>query len=258
MKFSIVTCTWNSAATLAETIASVRAQRGAEVEHLFVDGGSTDATLAIIARDAPGARVLRDVGGGISRAMNAGIAAATGDVIAHLHSDDFYADDRVLQRVQQTLEHSGAQWAFGDMDTLRDGVRAPTPRRRLPYTPARYAAGRVSVLHPTVFIRRSVFDAVGGFDEGLRYAMDIDLWLRIGPRFAPVEVDATLAVFRAHAGSLSTANACAARREEWQVRRRHLRRWPLATLLCGLRHLRMAARARLAPAGAVATGSAGA
>lgn len=251
MKFSIITCTRNSAATLGETIASVQAQHHPDVEHLFVDGGSTDGTLDIIARQSPGARVLLGVGGGISRAMNEGIRAASGDVIAHLHSDDFYADAQVLGRVAQALARSGARWACGDMDTLRDGVRACAPRRRLAFTPARYASGRVAILHPTVFVRREVFDAVGGFDESLRYAMDIDLWLRIGPRFAPVEIDATLAVFRAHAGSLSTANADAARREEWQVRRRYLARWPLATLLCALRHRRMAARERQA-AGAVA------
>jgi hypothetical protein len=100
------------------------------------------------------------------------------------------------------------------------------------------------VLHPSVFVRREVFDAVGLFDESLRYAMDIDLWLRIGPRFQPTEVDATLAVFRVHAGSLSSANSGQARREEWQVRRRYCWRWPLATALCAMRHLRMAVRAR--------------
>jgi len=246
MKFSIVTCTWNSVATLADTIRSVQAQRLHEFEHLFVDGGSTDGTLELIARQSPGSRVLLGVAGGISRAMNEGIRAATGDVIAHLHSDDFYADGEVLVRVDSALRQSGAHWAYGAMDTLRDGARQPALRRRRPYTPARYASGGIAILHPTVFVQRDVFDKVGLFDESLRYAMDIDLWLRIGPYFAPVEIDATLAVFRAHAGSLSTANSAAARQEEWQVRRRYLASWPLATLLCALRHQRMAARQRRA------------
>lgn len=244
MKFSIVTCTWNSAATLAETIRSVLAQDFPDVEHVFVDGGSTDGTLELIARECPKATVHHGVSGGISRAMNAGIQAATGDVIAHLHSDDFYADSQVLSRVAVALSDSGRMWAFGGMDTLRDGVRQVAPRRVRSFSPARYASGGVAILHPTVFIRRQVFDVVGLFDESLRYAMDIDLWLRIGPLFAPVEVNATLAVFRVHAGSASTANAPAARREEWQVRRRYLARWPLATFVCAMRHHRMAARER--------------
>ena len=250
MKFSIVTCTWNSAATLADTIRSVQTQRKHEVEQIFVDGGSTDGTLELIARQSPGSRVLLGVVGGISCAMNEGIRAATGDVIAHLHSDDFYADNEVLARVGLALNQSGAHWAYGDMDTLRDGVRQRALRRRRTYTPARYASGEVAILHPTVFVRREVFQAVGLFDESLRYAMDIDMWLRIGPRFAPVEIDATLAVFRAHAGSLSTANAVAARQEELQVRRRYLARWPLATLVFALRRQRMAARERRAVNGA--------
>lgn len=246
MRFSIVTCTWNSGATLAETIRSVRMQTHPDVEHIFVDGGSTDGTLQLIERECPRALVLRGVSGGISRAMNAGVRAATGDVVAHLHSDDFYADGQVLSRVANALQDGGAMWAFGGMDTLRDGVRQPAARRVRAYSPERYAGGGVAILHPTVFIRREVFDTLGMFDESLRYAMDIDLWLRIGPCFAPVEIDATLAVFRVHSGSLSTANSTAARLEEWQVRRRYLARWPMATLLCGLRHWRMAERARRA------------
>lgn len=238
-------------ATLADTICSVQSQTHRDIEHLFVDGGSTDGTLELIARECPQARVLHGISGGISRAMNVGIEASTGEVIAHLHSDDFYADAQVLSRVAAAMQASGAKWVYGGMDTLRDGVRRPAVRRIRPFTPSRYASGRIAILHPTVFVRREVFDAVGMFDENLRYAMDIDLWLRIGPRFAPVEINATLAVFRAHAGSVSTANAPAARAEEWQVRRRYLARWPLATLFCAVRHKRMAMLARRA-AGAVA------
>lgn len=244
LKVSVVTCTWNSAATLTDTIDSVQQQSYRDVEHIFVDGGSTDGTIEMIRARCPSARLLTDITGGISRAMNAGIAAAGGDVVSHLHSDDFYADASVLDRVTTALQQSHAHWALGSMDTLCDGVRRPAPRGSLAFSPARYARGSVAIHHPAVFIRRDVFGRVGMFDERLRYAMDIDLWFRIGAHFNPVELNATLAVFRVHAGSLSSAQSAAARREEWQVRRRYMARWPLDTLVCGLRHGRMALRNR--------------
>ena len=86
--FSIVTCTRNSAATLADTLASVQAQTWPAHEHIFVDGGSSDATLDLIAAYPGAKRLLPGVTGGIGHAMNAGIAAASGDYVAHLHSDD--------------------------------------------------------------------------------------------------------------------------------------------------------------------------
>ena len=244
MKFSIVTCTWNSAATLLDTLRSVRSQTHPDVEHIFVDGGSSDGTLQMIATQCPGAKLLTGVSGGISRAMNAGILAATGDVIAHLHSDDFYAADDVLARVAGVMYRSQAKWAFGDMDVLRNNIRSPASRRRTAYTPSAYARGSVAILHPTVFVSRDMFETVGLFDETLRYAMDIDLWLRIGPLYRPAELPFTVAVFRAHAGSLSTANPRAARAEESAVRRRYFAHWPIDTLVCAARHTRMQLRQR--------------
>ncbi|MGB9107114.1 MAG: glycosyltransferase, partial [Telluria sp.] len=131
--FSIVTCTWNSAATLADTLASVRRQTCQDVEHIFVDGGSTDGTLEMIAAYPGRKRVLRDVGGGISRAMNQGIEAATGDYVAHLHSDDYYATDDVLALVAERFTDERVDWVFGSVQVLRDGELVP-PYPVLPFT----------------------------------------------------------------------------------------------------------------------------
>lgn len=236
MKFTIVTCTWNSAATLAETIGSVNAQRGAQIEHVFVDGGSTDGTLEIIESMAPNAVVLRDRRGGISRAMNDGIAAATGDVIAHLHSDDFYASPDVLSTVQAAFAGAPqSRWLVGRMDVLRDGRRIAAAAPRHALTLQAFRRGAVSIPHPAVFIRRDLFDECGGFEEHLKYAMDIDLWLRLLPVATPLTVHDTLAVFREHAGSVSTANVLAARQEERRVRHSRWASAPLSSLIYELR-----------------------
>jgi len=235
--FSIVTCTWNSAATLADTLDSVRRQTCQDYEHIFVDGGSSDATLDMIAAYPGRKRVLRDVGGGISRAMNQGIEAASGEFVAHLHSDDYYAGDDVLASVAERFAGAGVDWVFGKVQVLKDGELVP-PYPMPPFSYRSFAAGRASVPHPAVFIRRSVFGRVGMFDERLKYAMDIDLWLRLGRIAQPATLDRPLTVFRDHAGSVSSSNRIKARQEEFRVRRRYMREAPLAFGLYCLRYLK--------------------
>lgn len=244
-RFSIVTCTWNSAATLADTLASVRGQSCQDFEHIFVDAGSTDATLDMIAA-YPGNKVLlRDVGGGISRAMNHGIAAASGEFVAHLHSDDYYVSGDVLAGVAARLDASRRDWLFGAVQVLKDGVMAaPVPQR--PFSYFALASGAAFIPHPAAFVRRSLFARAGMFDEELRYAMDIDLWLRLAALTGPATLERPLAVFRDHAGSVSSANRIKAREEEWRVRRRHAGKAPLAFGIYCLRYLkRMRALRRL-------------
>jgi glycosyltransferase involved in cell wall biosynthesis len=235
--FSIVTCTWNSAATLADTLASVQRQTCQDVEHIFVDGGSTDATLDMIAAYPGNKRVLHDIGGGISRAMNQGIEAAQGDYVAHLHSDDYYASDDVLATVAHHFDQQRVDWVFGKVQVLKDGALVP-PNPMPPYSYRSFAAGRAWVAHPAVFIRRAAFGRVGMFDEGLKYAMDIDLWLRLGQVARPATIDRPLTIFRDHAGSVSSANKIKAREEEFRVRRRYMRHAPLAFGIYCLRYMK--------------------
>ena len=93
---SVITCTRNSEPWLAESIASVLKQRSVSVEYIFVDGGSSDGTLERIRALHRPYTLIENVQGGIGEAMNAGIEAARGEIIAHLHSDDFYLHDDVL------------------------------------------------------------------------------------------------------------------------------------------------------------------
>lgn len=247
MKVSIITCTWNSAATLQDTIRSVLAQDHADIEHIFVDGGSTDGTLDMIAQQCPSAKVLTGIGGGISRAMNVGADHATGDVLAHLHSDDYYlAPDVVSTAVRAFDAHPGAQWLMGRVSVLRGQDLMPPDGPMRPFTFARFVRGAASVSHPAVFIRSRVFHELGGFKTTLKYAMDIDLWLRLGRRHTPLQIDRPFTAFREHPGSLSTANVLAARAEEFAVRKAWLWAAPLGTAVYALRYLRRTARIRRA------------
>lgn len=220
MKISVITCTWNSSAFLPQSIASVLAQDHDDIEYIFVDGGSSDGTLDMIAAVPRPVILIENVRGGISRAMNTGIAAATGDVVAHLHSDDYYAFDGALSRVSAVLEQRNAGWMFGRCLSDIDGRQEP-PRHAVPrYSYARLLKGNF-IPHPATFVRRELFAQVGGFDETIKYAMDYDMWLRLGKLAEPAQLDDYLSVFRRHAGSISTANQLASLADDYQVRMKH-------------------------------------
>jgi glycosyltransferase involved in cell wall biosynthesis len=235
--FSIVTCTWNSAATLPDTLASLRAQTCHDIEHIFVDGGSRDGTLALLDAFPGNKRILHDVRGGISHAMNRGIDAARGAIVAHLHADDYYAAPDVLASVAAAMEQSGRDWLVGEIAVLAGTQVLPAQARRA-YSYRALVAGRAFVPHPATFVRRSLFEQCGRFDEQLRYAMDIDLWLRLAAHTPPVILARVLAVFRDHPGSVSSANKLLARQEEWRVRRRYARAAPISFALYCLRYLK--------------------
>lgn len=228
-KISVITCTWNSEPYLADSIASVLSQDYPNIEYIFIDGGSTDGTLDRIRAINRPCKLVTGIGGGISRAMNEGIRVATGDIIAHLHSDDYYLHPQVLSRVASELEHTDRQWLVGGMVKDKNGSLVPETRNALAFSFSRLLGGKYLVPHPATFVSRALFEKVGLFDEGLRYAMDWDLWLRIGSvGQVPAEMAEPLTAFRAHQGSLSTRKIFAARREELKVRFRYAKYAPSA------------------------------
>ncbi len=251
-RFSIITCTLDSMPWLDACIASVLKQRACSYELVFVDGGSTDGSLERIAALQDGRRpltVLRNVRGGIAQAMNAGLAAARGDIVAHLHSDDFYLHDDVLASVSRAFDVSGCRWLFGR--TLRaigerlepEGWQAP------PYSRARLLHGNF-IPHPATFVERQLMLDAGGFNAQWRYAMDYDLWLRLARMAEPLQLAQPLTAFREHAGSLSTRERRQAMREDLRVRLSHAGPNPATRLAHVARHvarhvLRPAVRAAL-------------
>ena len=120
MKISIITVAYNSAATIADTLASVAAQTHPDVEHIVIDGGSTDGTQALLAR-AGGhlAAVVSEPDRGIYDAMNKGLGLATGEVIGLLNSDDFYASPQVLHTVAGAFADPQVLACWGDLCYVR-------------------------------------------------------------------------------------------------------------------------------------------
>jgi glycosyltransferase involved in cell wall biosynthesis len=236
MKISVITCTWNSEPYLAESIHSLLSQDHPDIEYIFVDGGSTDGTLERISKIGRDFKILHGVRGGISHAMNEGIRIATGDVIAHLHSDDYYLNPQVLSLVAKTMESPDVGWCFGRLKRIIGGQLRPESYVAPAYSRKRLLRGNF-IPHPATFVRRDWMNQFGGFDEKLKYAMDYDLWLKLSEKGVPKELGIPLAAFREHEGSLSTANKVAAMQEDHQVRLRHCGRNPFDLSFHQLRYL---------------------
>lgn len=180
MKISLVTAVYNRRKTLAASLASAAGQTHGDIEHLIQDGASTDGTLDVIASlQHSRMRVVSQRDGGIYDALNRGIARATGEAVGFLHSDDLFAHDRVLARVAETLADPEVDGVYGDLDYVaaEDTTRVIRRWRSGAYDPARLRWGWMPP-HPTLYLRRSVYEQLGGYDTTLRIAADYEAMLR--------------------------------------------------------------------------------
>jgi glycosyltransferase involved in cell wall biosynthesis len=217
---SIVTPSLNQARYLREAIESVRAQTYEPIEHIVVDGGSTDGTLEIL-REYDGVRWTSEPDRGQSHALNKGFALATGEVLGWLNADDAYEPHAVEQGVA-ALQESGAGLVYADVVRVNDGGVNPRRIRSRPvwdfWTEVNAGCG---IYSPSVFFTREALDAVGPLDESLHLTMDYDLWLRIGSRFGAQHVDAIWAVQRIHDGAKTIRQTDEFWPERLTVSRRH-------------------------------------
>jgi glycosyltransferase involved in cell wall biosynthesis len=225
LKFSIITCTLNSIKCLDQSIRSVLAQDYPDIEYIFIDGGSDDGTIDLINKIDRPIVLVNDIGGGISTAMNKGIECATGDVIAHLHSDDYFYHDKVISRASAILKETGAEWCFGRALNDIGGKISPEPWKVPIYSYKRILQGNF-IPHVSTFVRKRIFTRLGMYNTSYRYAMDYDMWLRIGKAYSPAQVDEHWGVFRRHPGSISTANELDGFREDFRIRMAHIDKTP--------------------------------
>lgn len=180
MKISVITAVYNNRDTVAHTLDSALAQDHPNVELIVIDGGSTDGTLEVLQGYADRLAVLvSEPDRGIYDALNKGIERASGDVVGFLHSDDLLADGAVLSRISAAFADPAVDAAYGDLLYVRkdDPSRVVRSWRADAFTPARLARGWMPP-HPTLYVRRSVYDQHGVFDTSYRIAADYDFVLR--------------------------------------------------------------------------------
>lgn len=180
---SIITPSYNKGPYIEETIQSIRAQTYPTIEHIVIDGGSTDETLSILRKYQDALTFVSEPDQGQSDAINKGWRMAKGEIIAYLNADDTYLPDAVERAVTYLTEHPEMGMVYGD------GIFTDEHGRQLSLYPS-LDADQASLIfckdiifQPSVFLRRSVYLEVGDIDTSLHLAMDLDYWIRVSLRY---------------------------------------------------------------------------
>lgn len=180
MKISVITATYNSAATVAMTLSSVVRQAHSDTEHIIVDGLSKDDTLNIVKEFPHVAKTISEKDNGLYDAMNKGLQIATGEVIGILNSDDFYATDEVLTKVAREFSDPSVDAVYGDLQYVsQDNVNNVVRTWRAGEYKRKYFYYGWMPPHPTFFVRRNLYTKAGLFNTTLRSSADYELMLRM-------------------------------------------------------------------------------
>jgi glycosyltransferase involved in cell wall biosynthesis len=180
MKVSIITVTYNSETFLEQTIRSVIDQTYTNIEYIIIDGASTDKTIQIINKFKNKIQhFISEKDDGIYDALNKGIALATGDIIGVLHSDDFYANNSVIQNVVKTINetHSDALYAnlhYVDKMNTNKFIRNWNSGK---YSQGNFLYGWMPP-HPTFFAKKELYKKFGSFNLDFKTSADYELMLR--------------------------------------------------------------------------------
>lgn len=182
MKISIVTACYNSAATIASTLRSVATQTYTDIEHLIIDGQSSDKTMQVVNAYCHSKLIFSsEPDGGIYDAINKGVKRSTGEVIGILNSDDFYVNENVLDEVATAfVTDPTLDVVLGDVDFVKSGD-LKTPVRVYRASGFKLWMFRFGFMppHPAVFVRKSAYDRVGFYKKEYRIAADFDFLLRL-------------------------------------------------------------------------------
>lgn len=202
-KISIITPSFNQGKFIEETIKSILVQDYPDIEHIIVDGGSTDNTKEILER-YPHLKIIIEQDKGQAEAINKGLQIASGEIIGWLNSDDTYYP-ATLMNVTKTIDPAkGIFIAMGRCAYIDESGR-PTGRKH----PSAFTDHRrvvkiwkgYTIPQPAVFFHRTVYERCGGLDESLYFAMDYDLFLRYTKYFSIYPVNKLWATYRLHTNS---------------------------------------------------------
>lgn len=180
MKVSIITVTYNSAATLEDTIKSVLKQDYDELEYIIIDGGSSDSTMEIVNKYKSNISVIvSEPDNGLYDAINKGIKLATGDVIGILHSDDFYIYNSVISDYVKTFKEKKCEAVYSDLYYVETN---DTDKIKRKWKSGEYQAGAFlkgwMPPHPTFFVKKKMYEYHELYNTSFKTAADYELMLR--------------------------------------------------------------------------------
>jgi glycosyltransferase involved in cell wall biosynthesis len=180
LKISVITVCFNSAGTIKDTIESISQQDYPKVEHIVVDGGSTDGTIDILRGSRWVSSWISEPDFGIYDAMNKGLRLATGDVVGFLNADDVYATPTALSQIAQAFSNPEVDACYGDLVyvTQDDISRVVRYWKSGEYTKGNFSKGWMPP-HPTFYARHEVYERFGGFDLNFKIAADVEFLMHV-------------------------------------------------------------------------------
>lgn len=180
MKVSVITVVWNNEETISACIDSVLSQTHKEIEHIIIDGESTDKTIEIVrSYGNQVSKFISEKDNGIYDAMNKGIVLATGDIIGILNSDDFFSNNMVIETIVNEFENNNIDAVFADLDYVdyHDENKVKRRWRSKPYFESAFTRGWHPA-HPTFYVKKDIYDKYGLFDLSFDISADFELMLR--------------------------------------------------------------------------------
>ena len=236
-QITILTPSYNQAVFIEQTIRSVMDQNYANVQHIVIDGGSTDETVEIL-RKYPHLLWISEKDGGQADALRKGLQLATGDVIGWLNSDDLY-ESQIFEQVARCFQDTTTQWAIGNLSYLFDATSETVPNKSPRVTYRTLLENPDIVRQQPTFFRRSFLEQAGGWRPEYFMAMDFDLWVRLAKVAAPVMVDANWAHFRHHTAQKTSLSNALKQEDELQgiLKREGASSWAIALFMLRRRWL---------------------
>lgn len=218
-RISIITPSYNQGKFIEETIRSVLQQNIEQIEHVVIDGGSTDETINIL-KKYPDVKWISEKDKGQADALTKGFKLITGDIVGWINSDDYY-EDNIFKRVLEYFSDPEVMWVIGNLTYQYDLTGEKISNRSPVVSFDALVRNPDIVRQQPTFFRKSFIEQAGGWNPGFYMVMDYDLWIRMAKLSTPVMVDENWAYFRFHGDQkTSLPNIIRQRNEMLEILRR--------------------------------------